>query len=111
MIELVDLNSRRAPVVYTVTIAHHYDGKLEFRIEDVGDDERSREAVFHAFRRISGAEDRIEQLEAALRDCVNVLACFERPDFYQLEQTSPIKPYALGALDVARKALEGKDEQ
>jgi hypothetical protein len=53
--------------------------------------------------------DRIEKLEAALRDCVNVLACFERPDFYQLEQTSPIKPYALGALDVSRKALEGKD--
>jgi hypothetical protein len=56
------------------------------------------------------AADRIEKLEAALRDCVNVLACFERPDFYQLEQTSPIKPYALGALDVARKALEGKDD-
>ena len=54
------------------------------------------------------AADRIEQLEAALRDCVNVLACFERPDFYQLERTSPIKPYALGALDVARNALEGK---
>ena len=53
---------------------------------------------------------RIEQLEAALRDCVNVLACFERPDFYQLERTSPIKPYALGALDVARKSLEGKDD-
>ena len=56
------------------------------------------------------ALERIEQLEAALRDCVNVLACFERPDFYQLERTSPIKPYALGALDVARKALEGKDD-
>ena len=53
--------------------------------------------------------DRISKLEAALRDCINVLACFERPDFYQLEQTSPIKPYALGALDVARKALERTD--
>ena len=53
---------------------------------------------------------RIEELQAALRDCVNVLACFERPDFYQLEQTSPIKPYALGALDVARKALEGGND-
>ena len=51
---------------------------------------------------------RIEELQAALRDCVNVLACFERPDFYQLEQTSPIKPYALGALDVARKALDAE---
>ena len=54
--------------------------------------------------------DRIEKLEAALQVCVNVLACFERPDFHQLEQKSPIKPYALGALDVARKTLEGKDD-
>jgi predicted RNase H-like nuclease (RuvC/YqgF family) len=51
---------------------------------------------------------RIETLEAALNNCVNVLTCFERPDFYQIERTSPIKPYALGALDVARAALEGK---
>ena len=61
-------------------------------------------------RAFQDQEGRIEKLEAALRDCINVLACFERPDFYQLEQTSPIKPYALGALDVARKALEGKDD-
>lgn len=53
---------------------------------------------------------RIEQLEAALNNCVNVLACFERPDFYQIERTSPIKPYALGALDVARAALEEKKD-
>jgi len=59
---------------------------------------------------VVGYRTKNKQLEAALRDCVNVLACFERPDFYQLEQTSPIKPYALGALDVARKALEGKDD-
>jgi hypothetical protein len=59
---------------------------------------------------LSEKSGRIEKLEAALRDCVNVLACFERPDFHQLERTSPIKPYALGALDSARKALEGKDD-
>jgi len=69
-----------------------------------------REKVWELHSKLRAAENRIEKLEAALRDCVNVLACFERPDFYQLEQTSPIKPYALGALDVARKALEGKDD-
>ena len=67
-------------------------------------------AVNELTRQMAVDADRIEQLEAALRDCVNVLACFERPDFYQLEQTSPIKPYALGALDEARKALGGKDD-
>lgn len=73
MTELVDLNSRRQPVVYTVTIAHHYDGTLEFCIEDVADDDRSRESVLYAFRRISGAADEIErlreELQWAIKDC------------------------------------------
>ena len=74
---------------------------------------RSPANVFYEYAADGGAflreaATRIEKLEAALRDCVNVLACFERPDFYQLEQTSPIKPYALGALDVARKALDAE---
>ena len=87
MTEPIDLNSKRAPVVYTVTIVHHYDGTLEFNIENVGDDNRSRESVIHAFNRISGAADRIEQLETALR---------------QLSETD--------LTGIARKALEGKDD-
>ena len=67
MREVVDLNTRRSPVIYDVTIAHHYDGTVEFNIRDVADDTRSRDAVLWAFRRISGAESRIETLEAALR--------------------------------------------
>lgn len=70
MSDVIDLNANRAPVVYTVTIAHHYDGTLEFKIEDVADDERSRETVFHAFRRISGANEEIEKLTIALKQAV-----------------------------------------
>lgn len=70
MSDVIDLNANRAPVVYTVTIAHHYDGTLEFKIEDVADDERSRETVFHAFRRISGADKEIEKLTIALKQAV-----------------------------------------
>ena len=100
MTKLVDLNLRRAPVVYNVTIAHHYDGKLEFLIEDVGDDERSREAVFHAFRRISGAEDRIEKLEAALRE-------IDAVKYYGMEGA---EMECREMHEIARKALEGKDD-
>lgn len=56
MSDVIDLSSKRAPTVYTVTIAHHWDGTLEFKIDDVADDGRSREAVMHAFRRICGAD-------------------------------------------------------
>jgi hypothetical protein len=70
MTGIIDLNGRRAPVVYTVTIAHHYDGTLEFNIENVADDERSREAVLNAFRRISGADEEIEKLTADLKQAV-----------------------------------------
>lgn len=71
MTEIVDLNARRPPVVYTVTIVHHYDDTLEFRVEDVADDERSREAVMSAFRRISGADEEIEKLQTDLRHAIN----------------------------------------
>ena len=70
MSEIINLNSKRPPVVYTVTIVHHYDDTLEFRIENVADDERSREAVMSAFRRISGADEEIEKLQSDLRNAI-----------------------------------------
>ncbi len=70
MADVIDISAKRAPVVYSVTIAHHYDGTLEFNIQDVADDERSREAVLHAFRRISGADSEIEKLTADLKRAV-----------------------------------------
>lgn len=70
MSEVINLNSKRPPVVYRVTIVHHYDDTLEFRVEDVADDERSREAVMSAFRRISGADEEIEKLRTDVRYAV-----------------------------------------
>lgn len=70
MSDIIDINAKRAPVIYSVTIAHHYDGTLEFNIEDVADDERSREAVLHAFRRISGADEEIEKLTTDLKKAI-----------------------------------------
>ena len=70
MTEIIDLNSKRPPAVYSVTIVHHYDDTLEFRVEDVADDPRSREAVMSAFRRISGADEEIEKLRTDVRYAV-----------------------------------------
>lgn len=65
--DIIDLSNKRNPTIYTVTIIHHWDGNLEFKIDDVADDERSREAVMHAFRRICGADAEIERLTKDLR--------------------------------------------
>lgn len=70
MTEIIDLNSKRSPVIYTVTIVHHYDDTIEFRVEDVADDPRSRGAVMSAFRRISGADEEIEKLRTDIRNAV-----------------------------------------
>lgn len=70
MTDVIDINAKRPPVIYSVTVAHHYDGTLEFKIDDVADDARSREAVFHAFRRISGADSEIENLTTKLKQAV-----------------------------------------
>lgn len=50
MSEVVDLANRRPPVCYTVRLTHHWDGAIEVFVEDVADDERSRDAVGHALR-------------------------------------------------------------
>lgn len=67
MSDIIDLSRKRVPTIYTVTIVHHWDGNLEFKIDDVAEDERSREAVMHAFRRICGADAEIERLTKDLR--------------------------------------------
>jgi len=50
---VVSLQDRRTPVYYTVRIAHHWDGKLEIFVEDVADDERSRQSIADALDRAS----------------------------------------------------------
>lgn len=97
---VVDLNARRAPVIYTVTIAHHYTGTLEFCIADVADDQRSREAVMDAFRRISGAADRIEKLEAALLEIFDHECRTSSKSFIACVARDALWP----------QALEGKDD-
>lgn len=48
---VVDLNARRAPVTYTLTISHHWDGKIEVWVEGVSDSERSQESIWYALKR------------------------------------------------------------
>lgn len=49
--KIVDLADRRPPVCYTVRVTQSWDGGLTVFIEDVADDQRSREAVAHALER------------------------------------------------------------
>jgi hypothetical protein len=51
MAEIVDLSARRAPVVFTVEITHHWDDRLEVFVHDVSDDPRSRASVADALKR------------------------------------------------------------
>ncbi len=62
MTKVINLNSKRPPVVYHATITHHWDGTLELYVEGVSDDGHSRESVKDAFRRISGAQEEIDRL-------------------------------------------------
>lgn len=48
---VINLADRRPPVSYTVRITHHWDGSLEVFVEDVTDDERSRQSVADALAR------------------------------------------------------------
>ena len=48
---VINLADRRPPVSYTVRITHHWDDSLEVFVEDVADDERSRQSVADALAR------------------------------------------------------------
>ena len=52
---IISLSDRRPPVLYTVRIAHHWDGTLEVFVEDVQDDPRSRAAVSEALKNAAEA--------------------------------------------------------
>jgi hypothetical protein len=51
VINLSDRRPPRQPVSYTVRITHHWDDSLEVFVEDVTDDERSRQSVADALAR------------------------------------------------------------
>ena len=58
------------------------------------------------------AADRIEKLESALKHCINALQEYEMGDDRPRGPipNDDLRPWLLGAMDNAIKALEGKDE-
>lgn len=54
---ITDINSKKPPVIYTVRIAQHWDGHLEFFVEDLKDDPRSKQSVAWALRQMADALD------------------------------------------------------
>lgn len=73
MSEIINLNSQRHPVHYTVRIVQHWDGFVEFCIEDVADDPRSRASVLHMMQRVSGIQDAADAMHCYLLKEVNSL--------------------------------------
>ena len=80
MSEVVDLNARRPPVCYTVRIIHHWDGFVEFRIEDVADDPRSRASILDMMQRVSGIQEAADAMHAYLLTRVDALMDATDPD-------------------------------
>lgn len=81
MSEVVDLNAKRAPVHYTVRLSHHWDGRVEVFVEDVADDERSRDAVADALAKAADAWRRkpdhhtVEEVERLMRCIYMAMGC------------------------------------
>ena len=57
-VTVISLSERRQPVRYTMHVTHHWDGTLELFVEDVGDDQRSRDAAANALRRAADLVER-----------------------------------------------------
>jgi hypothetical protein len=54
---VVRLNDKRDPVLYSVHITQHWDGGVDVFVQDVADDEQSRKAVAYALRRAADGID------------------------------------------------------
>jgi hypothetical protein len=66
MTDVVDLANRRPPVVYTVTVCHHWNGQIEAKVEGVSDDPRSQESVADAFAKVAALYMRGEHINTVL---------------------------------------------
>lgn len=45
MSNIISLNKKQKPVTYTIYVTSGYDGKLEAQFADIGDDDRSIDAL------------------------------------------------------------------
>ena len=79
-------------------------------VASTGDDGDDYSMVEISNRRAIEAADRIEKLEAALRHCVNALREYEMGDDRPRGPipNDDLRPWLLGAMDNARKALDAE---
>lgn len=94
---VINLADRRPPVSYTVRITHHWDDALEVFVEDVADDERSRQSVADALARAAcmfanRTDKRLicdcDELRAEnARLCAQIAEYFAEPATHPVEET------------------------
>ena len=66
MSDIVRLADKRPPVTYTVTITHHWDGRMEFFVEGVSEDTRSQRSVADAMQRFGGFQAAADALHSEI---------------------------------------------
>lgn len=94
---VIDLAGRRPPVVYTVTITHHWDGTVEARVDGVADDARSRDSVADTLAKVAATYLTGQQINTVILSRIDALMTAE-PGTPEMAE--------LGALVDACEALE-----
>ena len=82
------------------------------RLRLIGEKRLQCTACYKFIETADEAADRIEKLETALRHCINALKQYEMGDDRPRGPipNDDLRPWLLGAMDNAIKALEGKDD-
>jgi len=96
-LSVIDLAGHRPPVVYTVNVAHYWDGTIEARVDGVSDDARSKDSVADAFAKVAALYMTGQQIHTVILSRIDALMTAERGTSEMTE---------LGALVDACQALE-----
>lgn len=75
--KVVDLNSKRPPVTYTVHLTHHWDGNVEAFVENVSDDEQSQRSVREVLIRWAMKHMTADHIHFTLLDRIDALMSAE----------------------------------
>jgi hypothetical protein len=85
--KVVELNSKRKPVSYTIDVTHHHDGTVEVFVRDVSDDPRSREAVMSTIISWASRHMKAEHIHRAMLDRIDALmSATEGPELRELSE-------------------------
>lgn len=89
---VININGKKPPVIYVVRIAQHWNGELEFFVEDLADDPRSRESVAWALRQMAEALEKSNLAEKCVKELEAQLAATRQPEAATTHRLVPTVP-------------------